>query len=80
MLSDLRAEGEVQSCFDGPNPETVARRQKLMATLDQVNRSCGRGTVHLGSAGTGSPTWGMRQAHLIRCYTTRWRELLEAIA
>ena len=78
LMSDLRAEGEVQSCFFGPSPETVARRQKLMATLDQVNRSCGRGTVRLGSAGAVSPTWGMRQDHLSRCYTTRWAELLSA--
>jgi DNA polymerase V len=80
LLSDLRAEGEVQSCFDGPSPEAVARRQKLMATLDQVNRSCGRGTVRLGSAGAGAPKWGMRQDHLSRCYTTRWAELLAAKA
>ena len=78
LMSDLRTEGEVQSCFFGPSPETVARRQKLMATLDQVNRSCGRGTVRLGSAGAVSPTWGMRQDHLSRCYTTRWAELLTA--
>jgi DNA polymerase V len=76
LLSDLRSAGEVQSCFGGPSPEAVARRQKLMTTLDQVNRSCGRGTVRLGSAGAVSPTWGMRQDHLSRCYTTRWAELL----
>ena len=78
LMSDLRAEGEVQSCFFGPSPEPVARRQKLMATLDQVNRSCGRGTVRLGSAGAASPTWAMRQEHLCRCFTTRWAELLSA--
>ena len=76
LVSDLQPEREVQSCFDGPSPETVARHQKLMATLDQVNRTCGRGTVRLGSAGALSPTWKMRQSHLSPCYTTRWGELL----
>jgi len=80
LMSDLRPAGEVQSCFDGPSPETVARRQKLMATLDKVNFSCGRGTVRLGSAGAISPTWRMRQASLSPCYTTRWSDLPTVLA
>ena len=76
LVSDLQPASAVQSCFDAPSPETVARRQKLMATLDHVNRDRGRGTVRLGSAGTASPLWRMRQAHLSPCCTTRWAELL----
>ena len=76
LVSNLRPEKEIQSSFDAPKPEVVARRQKLMATLDRVNRDCGRGTVRLGSAGDHSPRWGMRQEHLSPCYTTRWAELL----
>ncbi len=76
LMSDLCAEGEVQSSFDGPSPASIARREKLMATLDEVNRTRGRGAVRLGSAGGSAPAWGMRQALLSRCYTTRWTELL----
>lgn len=76
LVSDLRPETEKQSSFYAPSPEVVARRQKLMVTLDRVNRDCGRGTVRLGSAGVQSPRWRMRQEHLSPCYTTRWAELL----
>lgn len=76
VVSDLRPETEIQSNFDAPNPELIARRQKLMATLDRANRDCGRGTVRLGSAGVQSPRWKMRQENLSPCYTTRWAELL----
>ena len=76
LLTDLRAETEVQSCFFGPSPEVVARHRTLMTTLDHVNLTCGRETVRLGSAGKVSPKWGMRQEHLSPCYTTRWAELL----
>jgi DNA polymerase V len=78
IVSDLQPANAVQSCFDAPSPENLARQQKLMAALDGVNRACGRGTVRLGSAGAATPTWRMRQSHLSPCYTTRWAELLTA--
>lgn len=75
LVSDLRPETEVQRCFDSPQPEVIARRRLLMAALDQVNHSRGRGTVRLGSAGKVSPAWQMRQGNLTPCYTTRWRDI-----
>lgn len=76
LVTDLRAENEVQSSFFGLSPEVVARHRMLMATLDHVNLTCGRGIVRLGSAGNVSPKWRMRQEHRGPCYTTRWEELL----
>ena len=76
LLSDLHPETETQLSFDGPSPETVARRRTLMATLDRLNATLGRGTLRLGSAGTADPVWKMRQAHLSPCFTTQWGALL----
>jgi DNA polymerase V len=76
LLSDLHPETETQLSFAGPSPETVARRRTLMATLDRLNATLGRGTLRLGSTGPADPVWKMRQAHLSPCFTTRWGALL----
>ncbi len=50
------------------------RRDKLMETLDQINRQFGRGTLRLAAENL-SQGWAMRQKLRSPRYTTRWDEL-----
>lgn len=53
---------------------------RLMATLDQINRKFGRGVAGLGASGWQvKPVWGMRQQMLSPCYTTCVRDLPRAL-
>ena len=56
---------------DGATSERSAR---LMQAMDTVNKTWGRGTLHVGSMGT-TPTWAMRSGHRSPRYTTSWSEL-----
>ncbi|MGV8959194.1 MAG: Y-family DNA polymerase [Stenotrophomonas sp.] len=52
---------------------------KLMSTLDAINRKFGRGTAGLGASGwQAKPEWGMRQHMLSPNYTTSIHELPRA--
>jgi len=74
-LLDLTEQDTQQGdLFSGVSP----RAQALMEVLDQANRKFGRGTMGFASSGwRAKPTWGMRQDHLSRAYTTRWDQLLK---
>lgn len=73
MLADLSPWASRQpSLFD--DPAALARRRKLMATMDRINAEFGRGVIRLASAGT-RPAWVMRQDQRSPRYTTRWDEL-----
>jgi len=49
---------------------------RLMATLDRINRRFGRGTAGFAASGWRSrPAWGMRQRNVSPCYTTRWADV-----
>lgn len=61
------------SLFDAG--EHSARSEKLMATLDNINRLHGKKTIHYASE-TLSNRWHMRQQFKSQSYTTNWRELL----
>ena len=52
-------------------------RQRLMQTLDGVNKRYGRGTIKLASAGTQTQhsIWQMKQQRKTPSYTTKWNEL-----
>ena len=72
-LLDLARPESVQA--DLFSPATVGD-DKLMATLDDINRRFGRGTVGLGATGWQKrPVWGMRQQNVSPCYTTRWADV-----
>ena len=45
-----------------------------MATMDQLNREMGKGTVQLGLSRQNS-AWVLRSEHRTPRYTTRWKEL-----
>lgn len=75
-LTDLARPSELQG--DLFSPATVGD-DRLMATLDQINRKFGRGVAGLGASGwQAKPVWGMRQQMLSPCYTTSVRDLPRA--
>lgn len=76
-LTDLARPSDVQG--DLFSPSTVGD-ERLMATLDQINRKFGRGVAGLGASGWNpQPLWGMRQQMLSPCYTTSVRDLPRAL-
>lgn len=54
--------------------EKRERNDRLMATLDKLNREHGKNTVRLGMARKGN-AWELRCQHRTPRYTTRWDEL-----
>lgn len=48
--------------------------QRLMATMDQINRKMGAGTLRLASTGY-EHSWKMLRGNMSPAYTTRWDEL-----
>ncbi len=70
-LSGLEQRDAIQpSLFEGPN---VARQQRLMQTIDQLNHTFGRGKIKIATEGT--PPFQMNREYLSRRYTTEWDEL-----
>ncbi|MCB8889913.1 Y-family DNA polymerase [Vreelandella malpeensis] len=61
---------------EAENDETRQRNERLMATLDQLNREHGKGTVRLGMHRKVN-AWELRCEHRTPRYTTRWDELKE---
>lgn len=57
----------------------IARRNRLMTVMDQLNRDMGRGTLFLAGAGI-DRNWRMRQGNRSPRYTTHWAEIPVALA
>jgi DNA polymerase V len=75
-LLDLARPEDVQQDLFAP---AVAGDQRLMDTLDKINRKFGRGIAGLGASGwKDKPAWGMRQHMLSPNYTTSVHELPRA--
>ncbi|MCE9663698.1 Y-family DNA polymerase [Halomonas sp. M5N1S17] len=76
MLLDLiDADRQQLSLLDTPQSTADRQRsQSLMATMDELNRRMGRGTVKLGTPSPGA-AWHLRCNHLTQRYSTRWEEL-----
>jgi hypothetical protein len=55
------------------------KSQRLMDTLDQINRKMGRGTLRLAAEGF-EQAWRVRADYPSPRYTTRWEELPIAYA
>lgn len=51
------------------------RSDKLMSTIDAINKRMGRGTVQIGAI-RNSAAWQIKRDLLSKRYTTRWDELL----
>jgi DNA polymerase V len=77
MLLDLVEAGRRQlSLLETPRDEAVrGRSQRLMATLDRLNREMGRDTVRFGLPREGN-AWTLRCERRTPRYTTRWDELM----
>lgn len=71
MLSELVPHSPYQTDLFASDP---ARQERLMATLDRINRDWGRDTLHFAAAGI-AREWKMKQQRLSPRYTTRWDEL-----
>lgn len=76
MLLDLSPKANRQlTLTETPQTEEEARRsERLMATVDKLNRELGRGTIQLGLPRAGN-AWTLRAEHRTPRYTTRWEEL-----
>jgi DNA polymerase V len=76
MLTGLRPEVPRQAhLFDAG---TTAEQAALMDTVDQINRTMGKGTAGWATAMVSEPgtkDWTMRRAQQSPRYTTRWDEL-----
>lgn len=79
MLLDLiDADRQQLSLLDTPQSDADRRRgERLMATLDELNKRMGRDTVTLGRPSPGS-AWQLRCARRSNRWTTRWDELPKA--
>jgi DNA polymerase V len=77
MLLDLSPKANRQlTLTETPQTETEAKRsERLMATVDRINRELGRGTIQLGLPRAGN-AWALRSEHRTPRYTTRWDELV----
>jgi len=76
MLMDLCDQHNEQLGLLGEqqSDEKRERNERLMATLDKLNREHGRNTVRLGMPSKIN-AWELRCEHRTPRYTTRWDEL-----
>lgn len=75
IISDIRKNDRIQfSLFD--NKAAHFRDDKVMSTLDEINKIFGSGTIQIASCGT-NPLWQMNSQFRSPCYTTRWQDLLK---
>lgn len=77
MLLDLSPKANRQLTLnETPQTEEDAKRsERLMATVDKLNRELGRGAVQLGLPRKGN-AWTLRSERRSPRYTTQWKELL----
>jgi len=73
VLSDISPANIVQGDLFAATPET-ARAERLMSTLDCINRRMGSGTLRLASEGF-EQDWRMKRGNRSPAYTTSWNEL-----
>lgn len=71
-LIDIKPKQHLQ--FDLFHSGQSKNRDQLMAVMDNINNSYGRGMLHIAAAG-GTKQWAMRQKYLSPAYTTRWTDL-----
>jgi DNA polymerase V len=80
VLQDLQDQSTLQHHLLSPlSPEQQQRRSALMATVDQLNRRYGSGTVQWAACGLQTP-WQMRRSRLSRAATTRLADLPTVLA
>ena len=77
MLLDLspRANRQLTLTETPQTDEEAKRSERLMATMDKLNRELGKGTVQLGLPSKDN-AWSLRSERRTPRYTTQWSELL----
>ncbi|MEG3081932.1 DUF4113 domain-containing protein [Halomonas sp. 5021] len=77
MMLDLSPKANRQlTLTETPQTEADAQRsERLMATVDKLNRELGRGTIQMGLPRKGN-AWALRSERRTPRYTTQWSELL----
>lgn len=60
--------------FQQPQDDELAKIERMMSCLDDINKKFGRHTLHLAAEGCGKP-WAMKQCLKSPHYTTQWNEL-----
>jgi DNA polymerase V len=73
MLYEIMPEGDAQLDLFSRLHDT-GRTRRLMSTMDRINRSMGRHTLHFAAEGIVRP-WQMRRDFLSPRYTTHWGEI-----
>ena len=77
MLLDLSPKANRQLTLS-ETPQTgeeAKRSERLMATMDKLNRKLGKGTIQMGLPRKGN-AWALRSERRTPRYTTQWNELL----
>ena len=75
FMTQIVPEGQQQyQLFAQPNNE---KQQKLMDTIDQINKAMGRNTVQLAVQGGEGRSWEGKCELSSNRYTTRWDEILQ---
>ena len=76
MLFDLEDRERLQArLLAAEDPARQRRRERLMDSLDAINRRFGRDAVTFGAQGLGEAPWHMRREHCSPRLTTDWKEL-----
>lgn len=77
MLSELvPAEGVQSDLFS--TVQTSHKSEKLMMTMDSINKKMGKESIKLASEGFKRP-WKMKQENKSPSYTTKWDELVRVL-
>ncbi len=80
MLVELLPSGQKQAgLFHAAMGQDESRSKRLMSTLDRINQRMGNGTIRLASEGI-EQNWKVKAGRKSPCYTTRWDELVRAMA
>ena len=80
MLVELSPWGQKQAgLFPVAMGQDESRSKRLMSTLDRINQRMGNGTIRLASDGI-EQNWKMKAGRKSPCYTTRWDEIVRAMA
>ena len=80
MLLDIEDTQMIQQSLFSIEPE-YEKREKLMSTLDSINRQFGKNTLKIAATGIhAKENWYMRQERKTQGYTTNWNELMVARA
>ena len=75
MLVDISARQQRQETLFG-STAGHSPSDKLMAAMDAINHTWGRGTLRTAAAGLSQQAqWAMLSEHRSPRYTTRWNEL-----